>query len=80
MRRTRQITARAIEATDEALVIILPRRRFRIPWKDCSPKLARATVEQRREGRLSPGGYGIQWPALDEDLSIAGLVEHRAAR
>jgi hypothetical protein len=23
---------------------------------------------------LSPGGYGIHWPLLDEDLSISGLL------
>jgi hypothetical protein len=36
--------------------------------------LAAAAPEERRRAELSPGGYGIHWPLLDEDLSIGGLV------
>lgn len=39
-----------------------------------SPLLARATEAQRRHFRSSPSGYGIHWPALDEDLSVDGLI------
>jgi hypothetical protein len=63
-----------IETTDADLVIRLANREVRIPWKQCSPILANATAEQRRRAELSPGGYGIHWPLLDEDLSIGGLV------
>jgi hypothetical protein len=35
---------------------------------------AAITIEQRRRAELSPGGYGIHWPLLDEDISIGGLV------
>jgi hypothetical protein len=44
-----------------------------IPWEQCSTKLAQANEDQRRIFELSPGGYGIHWPLLDEDLSVAGL-------
>ena len=30
-------------------------------------------LTERRRAELSPGGYGIHWPLLDEDLSIGGL-------
>jgi len=39
-----------------------------------SKKLARATVDQKRRFVVSPSGYGIHWPDLDEDLSIDGLI------
>ena len=39
-----------------------------------SERLARATLEQRRQFRISPSGYGIHWPSVDEDLTIDGLV------
>ena len=75
MRTTEPITALRIEATDEGLVIFLAEREVRVPWDRCSQKLARATPAQRTAAELSPGGYGIHWPAIDEDLSIAGLVK-----
>lgn len=45
-----------------------------IPWVHCSKKLAQANEAQRAFLELSPGGYGIHWPLIDEDLSVAGLV------
>lgn len=38
------------------------------------PRLLHATVEQRRNWRVSAGGYGLHWPDLDEDLSTEGLL------
>jgi hypothetical protein len=40
------------------------------------PTLANATAEQRANWRLIGNGVGIHWEALDEDLSVAGLLEH----
>ena len=47
---------------------------------DQSERLARATQEQRDNFEVSPTGYGIHWPDVDEDLSIDRLigVEHPA--
>jgi hypothetical protein len=39
-----------------------------------SVRLARATQEQREKVEVSPSGYGLHWPDLDEDLSIDGLI------
>jgi len=39
-----------------------------------SQRLAAATQEQRENLVVSPSGYGIHWPDLDEDLSIDGLI------
>lgn len=46
-----------------------------------SPRLANATQKQRENFEISPSGYGIHWPDLDEDLSIDGLlsVKHEPA-
>lgn len=74
MQATKPITADGIVTDEYALTIALGDRTVRIPWGQCSEKLAKATVEQRREAELSPGGYGIHWPQLDEDLSVNGLV------
>ena len=73
MRKTEVITAVSIDTTDSELIIRLADREVRIRWERCSPILAAATAEQRRRAELSPGGYGIHWPLLDEDISIGGL-------
>jgi hypothetical protein len=75
MRTTEVITALSIETTEDELVVRLAEREVRIPWERCSPILAAATTEERRRAELSPGGYGVHWPMLDEDLSIGGLVK-----
>ena len=38
------------------------------------PRLFDATREQRRNWRISGGGFGIHWPDVDEDLSTEGLL------
>ena len=74
MRATEVVTAVGIDTTDAELIIRLPDREVRIRWEQCSPILANATADQRRRAELSPGGYGIHWPLLDEDISIGGLL------
>jgi hypothetical protein len=39
-----------------------------------SKRLARATQQQRENVVISPAGYGLHWPEVDEDLSIDGLI------
>lgn len=39
-----------------------------------SPRLAAASAGQRMNYEVSPSGYGIHWPELDEDLSIDALL------
>jgi hypothetical protein len=75
MPTTDVVTAVGIETTEDELVIRLADREVRVRWERCSPILATASVEDRRRAQLSPGGYGIHWPTLDEDLSIGGLVK-----
>jgi hypothetical protein len=39
-----------------------------------SKPLVGASKAQREAFEVSPGGYGIHWPLIDEDLSIDGLL------
>ncbi len=74
MRADEPILATNIRVEEERLVIVLADREVNVPWKDCSTALSAATEQQRNQAELSPGGYGIHWPLLDEDLSVGGLV------
>lgn len=42
--------------------------------KEVSPRLLHASAQERNKYEISPGGYGIHWPLVDEDLSIDGLL------
>ena len=62
--------------------------RMRIDGKDYetdlasqSTRLAKALQEQLENVEISPAGYGLYWPDLDEDLSVDGLIsaKHRPA-
>ena len=39
-----------------------------------SKKLVDASRIEREKYEISPSGYGIHWPLIDEDLSIDGLI------
>ena len=74
MPTTKPVIAESIEATDRELIIRVAGEDVRILWEQCSPKLSAATYEQRAEAERSPGGYGIHWSTIDEDLSVGPLV------
>jgi hypothetical protein len=65
---------RDIQFTDENLIMTIDgeTRRFRLAAISC--KLANASETERNRFEISPSGYGLHWPLLDEDLSIDGLL------
>jgi hypothetical protein len=66
-----------VEVTDDALTIELSDgRAISVPlaWY---PRLLHATPEERGHWRLVGKGQGIHWDALDEDISVEGLLAGR---
>ena len=61
--------------SEEHLLMVVDGQTYRIPLAVCSPRLARASLAQRRRFEVSPGGYGIHWPEIDEDLAIGPLLK-----
>lgn len=59
------------------LVIEVNDAQYYWPLKDISERLYTATESQRNNYIISPAGYGIHWPEIDEDLSIHGLLTLR---
>jgi len=41
------------------------------------PRLVHGTRNERNDWRLIGRGHGIHWKALDEDISVAGLIGGR---
>jgi hypothetical protein len=72
--------ATSVECTDDELrVVLADGRKLSVPlvW---FPRLLSASATQRADWRLIGGGDGIRWEALDEDLSVRGLLRGERAR
>lgn len=68
-------TVQSVRAGNHFLYLAVDGETRRIRWEDCSPRLAEATGPQRRFFDVSPSGYGIHWPEVDEDLAISPLLK-----
>ncbi len=56
------------------LLLKIDGKENRFELKQISPALERASARERNTYEISPAGYGIHWPLLDEDISIDGLL------
>ena len=67
-----------IEFKDDKMYLKVDNKEYLFPLEKISKKLLNASATERDIFEISPSGYGIHWPALDEDLSIDGLlgIEH----
>ncbi len=64
-----------VSCSDDALAVVLDDgRTVSVPlvW---FPRLFAATSQQRRAWEPIGGGIGIHWEAIDEDISIASLLQ-----
>ncbi|ELC8118919.1 TPA: DUF2442 domain-containing protein [Escherichia coli] len=69
------ISAKSVSFDESAMWVKLSdARTIEVPlaW---FPRLLHASVEQLNDYELSP--RGIHWDALDEDISVAGLLDGR---
>jgi hypothetical protein len=56
------------------LRLVVDGKDYEYALETVSQALAGASKAQRETFEISPGGYGIHWPLIDEDLSIDGLL------
>jgi hypothetical protein len=59
---------------DEFLIVTIDGEQKRFKLKEISAALDKASEEERNNFEISPSGYGIHWPLLDEDISVGGLL------
>ena len=50
-------------------------KQVKVSLEEISPKLKAADDFQRQFYKVSPSGYGIHWPLIDEDLSVDALLK-----
>lgn len=61
-------------SSDELTVVLDDGRTVSVPlaW---FPRLLNASAKQRKEWELIGGGIGVHWEAIDEDISVASLLQ-----
>lgn len=64
----------SIQVEGNDLIILKNEFRKVVDLKVVSSKLLDASEGQRNLYWISPSGYGIHWPLIDEDLSIEKLL------
>jgi hypothetical protein len=71
------VGAKYVRITARALVVELRDGRTVSVPLEWYPRLAHGTPRERQQWELIGPGLGIQWPALDEDISVDGLLQGR---
>ena len=59
---------------ENTLRLSIDGRLYSFSVSSISERLAKASQMERERFQISPSGYGIRWPLIDEDLSIDGLL------
>ena len=59
---------------DDSLEVTIDGEKKQYHLKEISSVLEKASMEERNNFNISPSGYGIHWPSLDEDISIDSLL------
>ena len=59
---------------EDWLVLTIDGEEKKYAIQEISPVLTKASEEERNNFEISPSGYGIHWPLLNEDLSVDGLL------
>ncbi|MEO5911993.1 MAG: DUF2442 domain-containing protein [Pelobium sp.] len=64
-----------INFINDSLQIVVDGKNYEFELKEISQKLLEATTIERNFFKISPSGYGIHWPLVDEDLAVDGLIK-----
>lgn len=59
---------------EDKLILKVDGKEYSFRLSDISERLLKASSAEREKYEVSPSGYGIHWPLIDEDLSIDGLI------
>jgi hypothetical protein len=64
-----------VEVAGDLLTLTIEGKVYSFQIAAISKRLASASPASRQNFIVSPSGYGIHWPDLDEDLSIPALIK-----
>ena len=72
MKKYHQVTG--LHFDGDCMILTIGGQEKALQVSEISPVLQNASKEEKNLFEISPSGYGIHWPLLDEDLSIDGLL------
>ena len=72
MNKYHQVTG--VEINEGVLRLTVDGKTIEKELEKISRALAGASRAEQSEYEVSPSGYGIHWPLIDEDISIDGLL------
>lgn len=72
---TAEAVAVDVSCSDDALSVVLDDGRTVSVPLGWFPRLLSATPRQRKQWEPIGGGIGIHWEAIDEDISVASLLQ-----
>ena len=64
-----------VSCSDDALTVVLDDGRILSVPLVWFPRLLNATKKQRNDWELIGGGIGVHWEEIDEDISVASLLQ-----
>ena len=64
----------AVRFENDTMILYIDGELLKVPLEKLSGKLKSATDIERTIYKISPSGYGIHWPLIDEDLSVEGIL------
>jgi hypothetical protein len=64
----------SVTFTRARMLLTVDGQPYSLALADVSERLAQAAEFEREQYEVSPSGYGIHWPLLDEDLTVDGLL------
>ncbi len=73
------VAARGVRFEGQRLVVELSDGRAIAAPLTWFPRLLNASYEERENWTIGGAGSGIHWPAIDEDLSVEGLLRGEKA-
>lgn len=59
------------------MIIEVDETEYKVDLDPLSPKLLAASDVERSLYKISPSGYGIHWPLIDEDISVRELLKDK---
>ena len=66
----------AISFEQDQICLKIDGQLIKLPLSRISKKLETASSIQRNLYTISPSGYGIHWPLIDEDLSVDAILKN----
>ncbi|MFN5458695.1 MAG: DUF2442 domain-containing protein [Bacteroidota bacterium] len=66
---------KSISFENDVLILQTDEKFFKIALEKLSVKLKNADDFQRSFYKISPSGYGIHWPLIDEDISVEAIIK-----